>query len=86
VGVGWGCSSLFVLLTYVVLGVVIVSMVGVGVEIHDCNVSCDANIVRNRQVFGLDSLYVYTIMSDFYTTSDVLFTQDYVFYTGFGLD
>jgi len=25
-------------------------------------------------------------MSNFYTTSDVLFTQDYVFYTGFGLD
>ena len=38
---GWGCSSLFVLLTSVVLGVAIVSMAGVGVEIHDCNVSCD---------------------------------------------
>ena len=38
---GGGCSSLFVLLTSVVLGVAIVSTAGVGVEIHDCNVSCD---------------------------------------------
>ena len=32
---------MFVLLTSVVLGVAIVSMAGVGVEIYDCNVSCD---------------------------------------------
>jgi hypothetical protein len=32
---------LFVLLTSVVLGVAIVSTAGVGVEIPDCNVSCE---------------------------------------------